>query len=136
MNEGKLLCFKLKPYNGGPGKSDFWCVPGGGVDEGESLEPALKREMIEETGITPIIGNLLYVQQFEFGDKEHLEFFFHITNAKDYLTIDLDKTTHGNTEVAEFDFIDTAASVVLPKFLTTESFTNIDTQPTKIFSYL
>ena len=30
---------------------DYYVVPGGGVENGESLEEALKREMLEEVGI-------------------------------------------------------------------------------------
>ena len=30
---------------------DLWVVPGGGIDEGESKEAAMKREILEEVGI-------------------------------------------------------------------------------------
>jgi 8-oxo-dGTP diphosphatase len=33
-------------------KGGFWCFPGGHVDPGETLESALRREMLEELGIT------------------------------------------------------------------------------------
>lgn len=54
----------------------FWCLPGGGVEKGEDIITALKREMIEETGIEPVIGNLLFVHQIEskmgFGTPEFI----------------------------------------------------------------
>ncbi len=135
--DGKLLCFKLRSKHGDD-ITKYWCVPGGGVDVGEPLLEALEREMIEETGVKPEIGNLLYVQQFfdkQFEHKEQMEFFFHIINGKDYLNIDLGNTSHGMAEVAEFAFIDPSKNFVLPKFLTTESFHDLGEHPTKFFSY-
>ena len=46
----KLLLGK-KYLTGGGVYIDCWHIPGGGVDEGEDLITALKREMLEETGI-------------------------------------------------------------------------------------
>lgn len=122
LHEGKLLCARLKPYKDSLQKhgNDYWCIPGGGLEEGESLAAGVEREMIEETGIKPEIGNLLYVQQFVRGDQEFIEFFFHITNSEDYLHINLSKTTHGEEEIEEIDFVDPAVTYILPKFLTTE----------------
>jgi len=126
----------LKAYDGKPAH-DFWSVPGGGVDVGEALLPALKREMIEETGIIPVIGRLLFVQQFEWHDLEQMEFFFLIKNGKDYLDIDLSKTTHGATEIEKFEFINPAEHKILPEFLSNESFADINTvSATKFFNYL
>lgn len=122
LHEGKLLCVQHKRRPGKPvsEKGSYWCLPGGGVDAGEPLLPALKREMVEELGVEPTIGNLLYIQQFVDGDIEHMDLFFHVTNAEDYLHVDLSKTTHGAIEIDAVSFIDPAADYVLPRFLATE----------------
>lgn len=49
-DEGKILML-LSPDRG-------WEIPGGQVEEGESLTDALKREVKEETGIYIEVGNL------------------------------------------------------------------------------
>jgi 8-oxo-dGTP diphosphatase len=116
FKDGKLLCQKLTAYR--RNNRDFWCTPGGGLDMGELLEDGLRREMIEETGIEPKIGRLLFMQQFtEDGEKEQMEFFFLIENPEDYETIDLTTTTHGEEEVEQVEFIDPTEQVVLPDFL-------------------
>ena len=81
VHNGKLLCVRLKPYPGALSTSTekvWWCLPGGGLDVGESLVKGVEREIIEETGVTPKVGALLYIQQFATPDTdtEHMEFFF------------------------------------------------------------
>lgn len=139
--DGKLLCVRLKPYNGvSKLMADKWCLPGGGLDAGEPLLEGLRREVVEEVGIEPQVGGLLYIQQFTTPntDTEHLEFFFHVTNAEDFLRIDLSKTTHGTEEIAEIAFVDPAATNILPEFLTTENIAAhiAAKKPPKIFNFL
>lgn len=139
IDNGKLLAVRLKPYGGtGAGiASDQWCTVGGGVDAGEPLIPALEREVLEETGIMPKVGNLLFVQQFLHKETEQMEFFFHVSNTEDFKNIDLAKTSHGVEEIAEIDFIATAESKLLPKFLTHIDFNNFNTTiPTQFFNYI
>ena len=81
INEnGEIFCQQLTANNG-KGRN-FWCTPGGGLEMGESLLDGLRREMIEETGVKPEIGKLLFIQQFAesgeqsaHGPNEQLEFF-------------------------------------------------------------
>lgn len=137
LHEGKMLCVRQRHYAGAVMSiADNWCIPGGGLDPGESLVDGVTREMVEETGVKPVIGKLLYIQQFAYDGTEFLEFFFHVTNATDYLDIDLSKTTHGETEIAEIAFVDPATTDILPKFLTTEPL-EADAQNgiTRIFSF-
>ncbi|WP_194898885.1 NUDIX hydrolase [Catenulispora pinisilvae] len=46
--EDRLLLFK---YRGRPGKRPGWLTPGGGIDEGETVNVAAARELREETGL-------------------------------------------------------------------------------------
>jgi ADP-ribose pyrophosphatase YjhB (NUDIX family) len=113
--DGKLFLQKL---NGKNGTNTFWCTPGGKLDAGENILHGLRREIIEETGIEPKIGRLLFIQQYKEPDgPEWLEFFYLIENTNDYATIDLDSTTHGTIEIAECDFVDPHNITVLPEAL-------------------
>ena len=138
LHEGKLLCVRLKAYKEHLKRDNsYWCLPGGGLDEGEALIDGVKREMLEETGVEAQVGDLLYVQQFTHGEKDYLEFFFHITNTQDYLNIDLANSTHGEVEIEEIDFIDPKIVRVLPEFLATENLAKqASGEPAKVISRL
>lgn len=138
LHEGKLLCVRLKAYKEHLRRDNsYWCLPGGGLDDGEALIDGVKREMLEETGVEAQVGDLLYVQQFTHGEKDYLEFFFHITNSHDYLNIDLANSTHGETEIEEIEFIDPETMRVLPEFLGTENLAEqVKGEPTKVISRL
>lgn len=132
--EGKLLLVVLHPND--DVKNDYYCTVGGGLDDGEGLIEGLRREVIEETGIEPVVGRLLFVQQY--SDKnDNIEFFFHVTNAQDYLSIDLSKSTHGSDEIKEIGYYDTGRVTILPKFLENFDFGQLnDDNPVKFYSYL
>jgi len=115
VKNGELFCQCLKADDGT--KKDFWCAPGGGLDAGESLHEGLTRELIEETGVAPTIGKLLFIQQYRDEKREYLEFFFNVTNVDDFEEIDLASTTHGDKEIAEYGFIDPTQVNLLPAFL-------------------
>lgn len=122
-DKGELFC-QLLTARQRDGR-DFWCTPGGGLEPGESLLDGLRREMLEETGVAPEIGKLLFVQQFtEPGEptpdrpSEQLEFFFHITNWQDYQTVQLEATSHGVSEVMQCGFVSPVTTVILPRYLT------------------
>ena len=134
IKDGKLFAQRLNKKDGGV--NDYWCTPGGGLDDGESLHSGLTREMIEETGVAPVIGKLLFVQQYADQKREYLEFFFEITNADDYGQIDLTSTTHGAIEVAEFGFIDVMKERILPESLQKLEITSLSVGDVEITSYL
>jgi len=43
----------------------YYNLPGGGVEEGESIKEAVIREVIEETGLLVEVGKMLYVLEYE-----------------------------------------------------------------------
>ena len=47
---------------------DKWSVIGGGVEEGETPEEGMRREIKEESNLSP--GNLKYLGRLGFGDHE------------------------------------------------------------------
>jgi ADP-ribose pyrophosphatase YjhB (NUDIX family) len=117
-HEGKLLA--VKHLNKDGSESDYWAVPGGGLDPFESLTDGVIRELIEETGVQAEVGELLFLQQFSSNrrhSKEELEFFYHIKNPQDFTEINLAKTTHGLEEIARIEFIDPRKELIYPRFL-------------------
>ena len=133
--DGKLLLVKHKPYNGDTDKT-FYCTVGGGLDDNEGLIEGLKREVKEETGVEAVVGRLLFVQQYT-DNYDHIEFFFHVTNAEDFEVIDLGKSSHGMLEIDEIGFFNPREITVLPLFLqelsVEESLSNPEVQ---FFNYL
>jgi 8-oxo-dGTP pyrophosphatase MutT (NUDIX family) len=120
-DKGYIFAVKHRDNNTN-GESDFWAIPGGGLDATESLNDGLVREFEEELGIKPKIGRLLFMQQFIFthrdgSQSEKMELFFHVTNTSEFQSdIDLASTSHGH-ELARVAFIDPTNSDILPDFL-------------------
>lgn len=83
IREGKLLAIK----NYAPG-GDWYILPGGGQNHGESLTEALKRECMEEASIHVDPGDILFIRDYisrnhefaeEDGNSHQVEFMFSCT---------------------------------------------------------
>lgn len=54
--DDRLLLLQCRPHAGG----EFWLLPGGGIEEGESEVECIAREVREEAGMDVTVGALLY----------------------------------------------------------------------------
>jgi len=76
VNEDKILliCF---------GNELYYNFPGGGIEENETAKQAVAREVMEETGLTVKVGDLVFSLEYEpkscnyfSDDMHHISFFF------------------------------------------------------------
>ncbi len=99
IHEGKLLVVRHWP------DSELYPLPGGHLEWGEKVLDCIKREMIEELGVDPQIGRLLYIHNFVNADfVQSIEFFFEIINSADYLELENLNGTH-KYELAEICWV-------------------------------
>ncbi len=56
--ENKILFIKHKKE-----ENEYWLLPGGGVDYGETFQKALEREFIEETGLRINVGKMKFISE-------------------------------------------------------------------------
>lgn len=107
IHDNKLLIVKHKETN-------FMALPGGHLEYGEDVVTCLKRELIEELGVNPEIGRLLYINTFKVNNQ-FVEFFFEVKNGEKYLNIDGLERTHAH-ELAEILWVSTDTNIqILPK---------------------
>lgn len=89
INDGKLLTVKQHKYN------NFVSLPGGHLEWGENPQECMIREIVEELGVKPELGKLLYINNFMEEEKQSIEFFFEVTNSKDFEKFETLERTHG-----------------------------------------
>ena len=102
---------------------DYYALPGGHIEHNESPVECIEREILEELGVAPKIGRLLYVNSFSKDNSHSVEFFFEITNGEDYLDTTKLKGTHRH-ELFEIRWIDKNEEINLLPMQLKEDFKN------------
>lgn len=91
IQDKKLLVIKNRDPEG-----DFFILPGGGQDHGETLHDALSRECKEEIGAEVTVGRLIFIREYigknhEFArydsEAHQVEFMFHCDVEEGYSPI-------------------------------------------------
>ena len=117
----KLLLIKLdSPIS----KTTIWTPPGGGVQFGESLTDALRREFLEETNLEIEVGTLRHINELIQGNFHAIEFFFDVIELGGMLKLGSDPE-HPEKEqiIQEIEFFSKTEiqhMVVKPDFLNQE----------------
>ena len=70
IEDGRLLAVQMADKNG-----DWYGLPGGGQEPGETMDDALRRECLEEIGVAVDIHDILFVRDYlsenhEFAEQE------------------------------------------------------------------
>ncbi|MFZ1074859.1 MAG: NUDIX domain-containing protein [Minisyncoccia bacterium] len=124
FHEGKLLVVAH------PHDTSYYALPGGHLEWGEGAHECLKREIVEELGVEPAIGRLLYVNMYMEGENvQAFEFFFEVLNGADYVDICGRERTHQH-EISSMRWVAKGDQVtILPKQL------ELDLQSGNLFSH-
>lgn len=76
INDNKVLLNEF-------GNGEYFNIPGGGVEPGETIKDAVVREVFEETGLNVTVGDLVFVLEYEpnkcefiYGETPHISFVF------------------------------------------------------------
>ncbi len=115
VHDGRLLL-----VNATPDRDDGkWCVPGGGVDTGQTLKENVVREVYEETGLNVEIGELMAVSEFfdRAAGFHQVDLFFRATVEDAALPEDWKDCADVVEHKGFFSPEDIASMTVLPKFL-------------------
>ena len=102
VDEGKVLLIRRR-YE--PLKGE-WSLPGGMVEIGETLESALMREMLEETGLRVDVGPVVEVfDRIMRDEQQRVRYHFVLV---DYLCWPADGSLHAGSDVDAAIWVDPA----------------------------
>jgi 8-oxo-dGTP diphosphatase len=97
IQNGQLLAIKKRDDQG-----DYYILPGGGQEYGETLDAAVKRECLEEVGMEVEVGHLVFVRDYIAknhmfaSDEKHLQ--LHQVELMFLCTVKSESETHEATQ--------------------------------------
>lgn len=110
VNGDKMLLVENKKN-----ENNFFCTAGGKMEFGEDPKQTLEREIIEELGVSPQIGKLLYINTYNDGEAQVVDFLYEVLNTDEYKDIEKLKGTH-SFELSKIVWLDRSSDAkVLPK---------------------
>lgn len=80
-----------------------WSLPGGRLEQGETIESGLKREMLEETGLSIEIDKLLYVCDVENSKTPLIHMTFLLKRVGGQITMPTNE--HDNNPIYDVKFV-------------------------------
>ena len=101
-SDGEILIVKRHPQS--RTDPDTWELPGGKVDEGESFDDALVREIKEETNLDCKVGDLAIAIQHDYPHKRTVQMIMHLDDVEGELMI---SDEHTDAKYASIDEIKT-----------------------------
>lgn len=118
----KLLLVKLySPVT----KQDIWTPPGGGVEFGESLHEALKREFKEETGLVVEVKDLVRINELIESPFHAIEFYFQVEKVSGKLVLGYDPEHENGAQILKeigfFNISELLKMEVKPEFIKHDS---------------
>ncbi len=95
----EVLLIRIRPPDG---SEHFWIAPGGGLEQGETVEQALRRELREELGLTnflagPVVWRRHHI--FTWGARR-------ISQREEYMIIHIDRFEPSMADVEEAKVMD------------------------------
>lgn len=92
----------------------LWAPPGGGIKFGESLENCLIREFEEETSLTIVPGNFLFITEYNNPPLHAIEMFYEVKNFSGNLILGSDPKIDDSTILQDIGFFDQEGLSQLP----------------------
>lgn len=99
-------------------KKEFWTLPGGGINNGESMEVAVKREVLEEVGVTISISKLVLIREIQIPCiYKGFEFFFCTNFVFGDIVIDNTNEQLPTIDAVWLDLTELKSTNIKPTFL-------------------